>query len=137
MQLKIKNCEKEVVMGLISGLMGDASPVSVEKATKEWGKILGYNENIVSAYKLVRDYIIFTPLRMILIDVQGVTGKSIEIKSIPYRSIISFSVQTAGYMDLNAELYIWLENQEEPIVKTFNSGVNIYEVQGILASFCK
>lgn len=93
-------------MGLISGLMGDASPVSIEKATKEWGKILGYNENIVSAYKLVRDYIIFTPLRMILIDVQGVTGKSIEIKSIPYRSIISFSVQTAGYMDLNAELYI-------------------------------
>lgn len=124
-------------MGLFSGLMGDASSVSVEKATKEWGRILGRGEQIVSAYKLVRDYIIFTPIRLISIDVQGVTGKNVEIKSIPYRSIISFSVQTAGYMDLNAELYIWLENQEEPIIKTFNSGVDIYEVQGILAGFCR
>ena len=123
----------EVVMGFLNGLLGNASTVSVAEVKKEWGKILAQGEDISAAYKLIRDYIIFTPKRLILIDIQGITGRRIEIQSIPYRSILGFSIQTAGVMDLNAELFIWVANKSEPITRTFDKNVNIYEVQAILA----
>jgi hypothetical protein len=123
----------EIVMGFLNGLLGNASTVSVAEVKKEWGKILAQGEDISAAYKLIRDYIIFTPKRLILIDIQGITGRRIEIQSIPYRSILGFSIQTAGVMDLNAELFIWVANKPEPITRTFDKNVNIYEVQAILA----
>lgn len=120
-------------MGFLNGLLGNASTVSVAEVKKEWGKILAQGEEISAAYKLIRDYIIFTPKRLILIDIQGITGKRIEIQSIPYRSILGFSIQTAGVMDLNAELFIWVANRADAITRTFDKNVNIYEVQAILA----
>ena len=120
-------------MGFLNSVLGNASSVSIEEVQNEWGKVLAQGEVISAAYKLVRDYIIFTPKRLILIDIQGVTGKKIEIQSIPYRSVVGFSVQTAGVMDLNAELFIWVANQVDAIRKTFDKNVNIYEVQAILA----
>ncbi|MDF2535809.1 MAG: hypothetical protein K0R18_1968 [Bacillales bacterium] len=120
-------------MGLFDGLLGNASSMSVEEAEKEYGYILASGEKIEVAYKLVRDMFIFTPKRLILIDVQGFTGKKVEVNSIPYRSIIRFAVETAGHFDLDAELKIWISGQQLPIVKKFNKNVNIYEVQAILA----
>ncbi|MDF2557557.1 MAG: cytoplasmic protein [Bacillales bacterium] len=120
-------------MGIFDGLLGNASSMSIEEAEKEYGYILAKGENIETAYKLVRDMFIFTPKRLILIDVQGFTGKKVEVNSIPYRSIIRFAVETAGHFDLDAELKIWISGQQAPIVKRFNKSVNIYEVQAILA----
>jgi len=120
-------------MGLLQSLVGNASAVSVEDVTNEWGSLLAENEKIETAYKLIRDYFIFTKNRLILIDVQGVTGKKIEVKSIPYHSIVAFSVESAGVLDLNAELNIWVASTPFAIKKTFNKNVNIYEVQAVLA----
>lgn len=120
-------------MGLLSGIMGNASNVSVEEVMKDWGFILSENENLVAAYKLIRDYILFTPSRLIVIDIQGLTGKKVEIQSIPYGHITRFSVETAGHFDLDAELKIWIASHPTPIKKTFNRNANIYEVQRILA----
>ena len=75
-------------MGFLNGLLGNASTVSIEEVKKEWGKILAQGEEISVAYKLIRDYIILTPKRIIFIDIQGITGTKIEISSYPYRSII-------------------------------------------------
>jgi hypothetical protein len=122
-----------VPMGFLSGLLGNASGISIEEATKEYGFVLAKDETIEFAYKLVRDYFIFTKKRLILIDIQGLTGKKKEIQSIPYKSIIRFAVETAGHFDLDAELKIWVSGAENPIEKTFNKTVNIYEVQAILA----
>jgi len=120
-------------MGLLGSLLGNASSISVEEATKEYGYVLAKGEGIEVAYRLVRDMFIFTPKRLILVDVQGITGKKVEIQSIPYRSIVRFSVETAGHLDLDAELKIWLSGAALPIEKKFNKNVNIYEVQAILA----
>ena len=120
-------------MGFLNALLGNASSVSIEEVKAEWGRILAQNEDISVAYKLFRDYIILTPKRIIFINVKGVTGKKIEISSYPYRSIVGFSVQTAGVMDLNAELFITVANLPEPIKYTFDKNVNIYEVQAVLA----
>lgn len=120
-------------MGFLNALLGNAGSVSIEEVKNEWGKLLAQNEEIAAAYKLVRDYIILTQTRIIFINVKGITGKQIEISSYPYRSVVGFSVQTAGVMDLNAELFITVANLPTPIKYTFDKNVNIYEVQAVLA----
>lgn len=120
-------------MGLFSGIIGNASNVSVEEVMKDWDFIFSENENLVAAYKLVRDYILFTTSRLIVIDIQGLTGKKIEIRTVPYEHITQFAVETAGRFDFDAELKIWVASHPLPIVKRFNKNVNIYEVQRILA----
>lgn len=66
--------------------------------------VLITGETVSLAFKLVRDLIVFTDFRLILVDKQGMTGKKVEYKSIPYRSISRFSVETSGHFDLDAEL---------------------------------
>lgn len=122
-------------MGLFRGLMGHASEVSSEDIQQEYIRILANNEIVERAYKLIRDVMIFTNKRLILIDKQGVTAKKIEYLSIPYRSIERFSVETVGHFDLDAELNIWVRGMEEPITKEFNSSLDIYEVQSVLAKY--
>lgn len=67
-------------------------------------------EDIELAYKLVRDMVIFTEKRLIIIDKQGVTGKKTSYKSYPYRSISRFTVETTGHFDLDAELHIFISS---------------------------
>ena len=68
------------------------------------------------AFKLLRDVYIFTSKRLILVDKQGLTGKKVEMLSIPYRAISRFSVETAGHFDLDAELKIWISSGVEPAI---------------------
>ena len=123
-------------MGLFNGIIGNASEVNLEKIQEEYGKLLGPTEKLEKAYKLIRDMILFTNKRMILIDKQGVTAKKVEYRSVPYRAITNFSVESAGHFDLEAELKIYISGMDAPIQKTFGTGVNIYEVQAIIAEYC-
>lgn len=120
-------------MGLLNALLGNASKSSIEDAMKHYGYIMAQGEEILAAYQLVRDMFIFTPYRLILIDIQGITGKRRDVQSVPYKSIQRFSIETAGHLDLDAKLSIWLDGMSLPIEKDFSGKVNIYEVQGILA----
>lgn len=122
-------------MGLFDGILGNASEVNVQEVSKELGKLLAINEQIEKAYKLIRDMFIFTNKRLILVDKQGVTGKKIDIHSIPYKNITHFSIETAGHLDLDAEMKIWVSGTAEPIQKQFNRNLNIYEVQSVLATY--
>lgn len=122
-------------MGLIDGIMGNAGRIDPNSAQQEYGKLLGQDERVYAAYLLVRDAILFTNRRLILVDKQGVTGRKVSYHSIPYRAITHFSVETAGTFDLDAELCIWISGTHEPVQKRFNRQVDIYEVQGILSHF--
>lgn len=64
------------------------------------------SENIISAFSSMRDKLIFTDKRIISVNVQGITGKKIDYTSMPYSKIQAYSVETAGMMDLDAELDI-------------------------------
>lgn len=123
-------------MGLFSGIVGNATEVDLNKVREEYGKLLGSAEQIEKAFKLIRDMILFTNKRLIIIDKQGMTGKKIEYHSIPYRAITNYKVETAGHFDLDAELKIYISGMSMPIEKTFSSGCNIYEVQALLAEYC-
>ena len=56
-------------------------------------------ETVVGAYKTVRDQVVFTTHRIILVDMQGVTGTRQEIFVLPYRKVLHFGIQTAGFGD--------------------------------------
>ncbi|GAB3923940.1 PH domain-containing protein [Mucilaginibacter myungsuensis] len=121
-------------MGLFSGLMGNAGAVSQDELLKKYGQLLIDGEQIELGFKLIRDTFIFTNRRMILVDVQGLTGSKTEYKTITYKSITRFSVETAGTFDLDAELKIWVSSEPTPsITKQFNKSVNVYDVQKVLA----
>ncbi|MFS8097762.1 PH domain-containing protein [Lentzea alba] len=122
-------------MGLLSGMMGNASKLDPRAAAKEFGRLLAQGEQVHAAYQLVRDSFVFTDRRLILVDKQGMTGKKVEYHSIPYRAITQFSVETAGHFDLDAELKIWVSSHDVPISKQFGKGVDVYEVQALLAAF--
>ncbi|GAT64258.1 PH domain-containing protein [Paludibacter jiangxiensis] len=122
-------------MGLFSSLIGNAGAVSQEELKKEYGRLLVEGEEIELGFKLIRDLFIFTTKRLILIDKQGITGNKIEYKSIVYKSISRFSIETAGTFDLDAELKIWISSEQLPsITKQFNKSVNVYDVHKVLAS---
>lgn len=122
-------------MGLLDGLMGNASEVNLEQVQKEYASVLAENENIEKAYRLIRDTFIFTNKRLILVDIQGMTGKKAEYHSIPYKSITHFSIETAGHFDLDAELKIWISGSSMPVEKKFNKSLNIYTLQSVLATY--
>ncbi|CAM5549551.1 PH domain-containing protein OS=Streptomyces alboniger OX=132473 GN=CP975_18295 PE=4 SV=1 [Streptomyces alboniger] len=117
------------------GMFGNAHTVDPSQAQQDYARLLGAGEQVQAAYQLVRDVILFTDRRLILVDKQGITGKKVEYHSIPYRSITHFAVETAGTFDLDAELKIWVSGNSVPIEKTFTKGVDIYEVQAILTQF--
>lgn len=124
-------------MGLFDSLVGNASTLDVDKVEKELGSILIEEEKVKAAFKVVRDLMVFTEKRLILVDKQGLTGKKIEYHSIPYKSISHFSVENAGTFDLDAELKIWISSATEPLVnKQFKKDSSIYDIQKILAAVC-
>ena len=123
-------------MGIFSALIGNAGSVSQADLIKDYGKLLIDSEEIELGFKLVRDVFIFTNKRLILIDKQGLTGSKIEYRSITYKSISRFSIETAGTFDLEAELKIWVSSEQHPsIKKQFNKAVNVYDVHKVLATY--
>ncbi|MDX1487961.1 MAG: PH domain-containing protein [Acidiferrobacterales bacterium] len=122
-------------MGLISGLLGNASEVSSEKLDELLDEVLVEGEAPQKAYQLVRDVFVFTNKRLILVDKQGATGKKVEFLSIPYSKITKFSKESAGYFDLEAELKIWVGSDPTPITKELKRSVNINEVYAVLSKY--
>ncbi|MGQ4664732.1 PH domain-containing protein [Metabacillus halosaccharovorans] len=122
-------------MGILDGLMGNVSEVDIKSVEKELELVIIENEKVEKAYKLIRDLIVFTNTRLILIDKQGVTGKKVEYHSIPYKSITHYSVETAGSFDLDAELKIWISSTANPVSKQFKKDKSIYDVQRAIAMY--
>lgn len=121
-------------MSMLHGFLGNASTFDKDEAKKEIGKVLVPEEEVEAAFKLIRDLIIFTDKRLILVDKQGLTGKKVEYHSVLYKSITHFSVETAGTFDLDSELKVWIGGSSTPVIdKTFKRDDSIFDIQKILA----
>lgn len=81
--------------------------VSKAEPTKDLLNMLVEGENVMHCYKTIRDIAALTNKRLIVRDAQGLTGKKVEIYSLPFRSIDMWSTENAGMLDLNAELELW------------------------------
>lgn len=70
--------------------------------------LLVEGEQAVTAFKTLRDSAIFTTKRLIVRDSQGITGKKVEVYSLPYSSINMWSSENAGkILDMSAEIELW------------------------------
>lgn len=122
-------------MGLLSGLLGNVSQQDNQKIQAQLVDVLVTGEQVELAFSLVRDLIVFTEKRLILVDKQGMTGKKVSYKSIPYRSISRFTVETSGHFDLDAELKIWVSSAMEPAeTLQFKSDQSVIAIQQALAA---
>ena len=73
---------------------GERAPVQSPGDVEE---LLVTGETAIAAYRTFRDAAIFTNKRLIVRDAQGLTGKKVEIYSLPYSSIwISISAALAA-----------------------------------------
>lgn len=121
---------------MLHRIMGNASEVEAHGLQNELQHVLSDGETVERAYKLVRDFFVFTNRRLVLVDKQGMTGRKVEYHSIPYKSISSFSVETAGNFDMDAEMKIWLSGLSAPIEKKFKRGTDVViSVQKALAEY--
>lgn len=94
-----------------SGILGDTSllnlkelPVSQIRA--EVNDLMIPGEEIVQSFKTVRDQVIFTNKRVLVVNVQGMTGKKVSYLSFPYSKVQYFGVETAGILDIDSELIL-------------------------------
>jgi hypothetical protein len=120
-------------MGLLDALLGHAGEKPVDKIEEEFAPLLAPGETLQRAFSTIRDLIVFTDRRVILVNKQGVTAKKTEYRSIPYRAITMFSLETAGHFDLEAELRIWLSGQPAPIELHLGRGSGATEIIALLA----
>lgn len=95
--------------------MIDFSNTAFVKMTPVSSKIFGHQvtsllipgEEIIQSFQAIRDGVVFTNKRIIAINIQGITGKKVDMTTLPYSKIQAFSWETAGLMDLDSELELW------------------------------
>lgn len=80
--------------------------IKLDEGKKFVQDIIIPGEIVISAFASMRDKLVFTDKRIISINVQGITGTKVDYTSIPYSKIQAYSVETAGMLDLDAELDI-------------------------------
>ncbi|MDU0288266.1 PH domain-containing protein [Saccharothrix longispora] len=83
------------------------APCRPEDIASQVSPILIQGEQIVSCFKTVRDFVVFTNKRIIAVNVQGMTGRKKDFTTLPYSRIQVFSIETAGTFDMDAELDLW------------------------------
>lgn len=110
-----------------------ASETSVADIDQKYGALLLDDEQILAAFKTLRDVVFMTNDRLCLINIQGWTGKKVEVTSIPYRSVVRYSLETAGTFDLDADLRIWIGSMPQPLEIKVARGADLPGIQQILA----
>ena len=96
-------------------------------------EILVQGEKPVCAYKTIRDSAIFTNKRLIVRDAQGITGKKVEVYTLPYSSIVMYSTENAGRLDFDAEVEMWTKAGR--ITISLRKGVDIRALDKVLATY--
>ena len=93
-------------MGIYDKLVGNATMGADLKYVQDF---FFEDEKVLSSYQFIRDSIVLTNLGIYLVDVQGLTGKKVEVKFFPSRNIKSVSYETAGSFDLDVDIKIGVD----------------------------
>lgn len=96
--------------------------------------LLAEGESVVSAFKTVRDQVIFTDKRIFVVNVRGITGKKVAYFSYPYSKIQFFGIETAGLLDIDSELAAVFSNGTV-LLFDFKSNVDIKGISQIIAQY--
>lgn len=110
------------------------SPVEPEKVQERIAPLLASREHIEAAFKSIRDYVVFTNIRVIAVNVQGITGSKKAFTSMPYCRLNTFAIETAGTLDLDNELDMHF-SEFGHVMFEFSRGTDIYAVSRIIAEY--
>lgn len=81
-------------MSLLDTALGNATDADKEEVGKVVAPVLVAGEKISHAFRVgVRDVVVLTSLRLILVDKQGISGKRMQISSHPYKHFRSWSMK--------------------------------------------
>jgi hypothetical protein len=95
-------------MDLLGGDASAVDPSIVQEQLRVDPPVLLPDEVVDMAFKCGRDTYALTSRRMLIIDVKGLSGKSICYTSYQWSSIKAFSVQTPGaFLDRDCEVKLW------------------------------
>ena len=112
---KLKAVQKAPFMDLVSALLLE-------------------NEQVIGIFQGMRDGVVFTTMRIISVNVQGVTGKKKDFTSMPYSKIQLFSVETAGTFDRDADLELWFSGAGK-VKFEFTSGTDITTIARMIGQY--
>jgi hypothetical protein len=105
-----------------------------EEYASRVAELLIPGERVISSFKALRDGVVFTDKRIIAVNVQGITGKKKDYSSLPYSKIVVFSVETAGTLDLDAELELYFSGLGK-VKFEFTGRTNVPEIARLIAGF--
>ncbi len=108
--------------------------IKPEDGLKTVQPLLIGGEQLLSAYRGVRDLVVFTNKRVIAVNIQGVTGKKKDFTSLPYAKISAFSVETSGVFDIDSELQLWYSGIGKVFFE-FSGSSNIVQIGQIIATY--
>ena len=64
------------------------------------------DENVIIGFTFIRDSIVLTNYGIYTLDVQGISGKKVEVKFFPGKNIKSISFESASTFDLDVDIKI-------------------------------
>ena len=122
---------------------GEAKMAATEISMMEWTfvaecpvpadvqSVLIPGESAIAAYKTVRDAAIITDKRLIMRDAQGITGKKVEVYSLPWSNVNMWSSENAGHVDVNCELELW--TRAGHVKLRLKKGIDIRKLDRVIA----
>lgn len=108
--------------------------IDPESLMRDIQPLLINGEQVIGAYKAIRDYCIFTNKRVISVNVQGMTGKKKDFTSLPYSKVIAYSIETAGVLDMDSELEIYFSGLGK-VTFEFTGKSNIVQIGQTISTF--
>ena len=115
-------------MGIFS-----ASDIDIGQAMSEFQHVLLPGEAVLGAFRTMRDTVLLTDLRIVYVNVQGLTGSKTDCQSVPWRSVVRFSLETAGTFDIDSDMKIWVSGAAAPIEVKISRKSDPQKIQRIMS----
>ncbi|MDD2371008.1 MAG: PH domain-containing protein [Firmicutes bacterium] len=119
-------------MSFIEEMIGVTLELNQEEMQEKINDFLLEDEILIKGYQIIRDILILTDKRIIIVDYIGVRGRKIEYHMIPYQSINRFVIETPGTLDTDYTLKLHISGCLEPLEKQLKKDIDIYELNRIL-----
>ena len=108
--------------------------INMKDIRSEVFNLLISGEEVVAAFKTVRDQVVFTNKRIFVVNVQGLTGKKVSYFSYPYSKVQYYGIETAGLIDIDSELVLAFSNGAK-LSFDFKTNVDIRELSNLISQY--
>ena len=99
---------------------------------RDMGSMLVPGEEPVAAFTTIRDRAMLTNRRLIIKDIEPITGKSTEVYSLPWKSVSSWTfVNSNKITEFSSTLRIWMSGELMAI--RIRRGVDLNKIDAIIA----